>query len=101
MGTNGGVRPGAGRPRGKVKTLIGHNRTLIEESGVVEFLLEVFEGKEIDGEKIDLKMRVDVAQFLAKKIIPDVKAVEVTGPGGGNIIVEAVQYVLEDVTDDS
>ena len=85
MAGKGGPNPGAGRPKGAVNAITVDLRDKIEKAGVIDFLIDVYNGKPIKSKKKGeedqvptLSMRVDVAQFLTKKIVPDLKAMELS-----------------------
>ncbi len=55
------------------------------EADPIGFLMRIVAGEEISGEVPSLSMRADVALRLTGKILPDMKALELSGPEGGKI----------------
>jgi hypothetical protein len=89
MAGKGGKTPGAGRKLGTPNKLTQEYKAIIAESNPIQFLVDAFtKGKILDskgkqqGEDLTAKERVDIANNLARKIMPDLKAVEHTGEGG-------------------
>lgn len=91
--TYGGKREGAGRKKGIANKLAMDYKELIAQSNPIQFLIDAFTNGYIEGNVEDpddmeqyltltLKERCDIAKDLAKKIVPDVKAIEHTGKDG-------------------
>ncbi len=76
---------------------------IIKEGAPIAFLCSVAKGTRIlaalePGDsaaawvKPTLDQRIHAATVLAKKIVPDIKAVEHTGEDGGNLLIRIVQF---------
>ncbi len=91
-GKNGGVRPGSGRPPGSVNSINKGLRDRIEKADPIGFLINAMDGKPINGEVLKAKERADVAEFLAKKIVPELRSIEYKGENGGNILIKMINY---------
>ena len=73
-------------------------REIIKVKETVEVLQAFALGEEIDGQKVRLsKEQIKAAEILLKKILPDLKALEVTGAGGGPISVSVTRIELVDL----
>ena len=87
-----------GRVKGTTNKLTTDYKDLISESNPVQFLIDAFTNGYIEGNvknpedmeqylTLTLKERCDIAKDLAKKIVPDVKAIEHSGKDG-----EAIEH---------
>ena len=96
----GGRRPGAGRPRSRVRALTREIANRCAEEGItpLEFMLRVMR-----DESADLQTRADMAKSAAPYIHPRLQAVEHAGWDGGPIKGEmkfSVSFEGEDDDDD-
>ena len=96
----GGRRPGAGRPRSRVRALTREIANRCAEEGItpLEFMLRVMR-----DESADLQTRADMAKSAAPYIHPRLQAVEHAGWDGGPIKGEMtflVSFEGEDDDDD-
>lgn len=91
------------RPSGTPNEVTKIMREKLTKAGVADFLLDCMEGRiEVedvivgmtkDGDTVNTPIkrkptyqeRLDVAKHLLKKVMPDMKAVEITGEDGGPI----------------
>ena len=103
--------PGSGRKPGTPNRTTAELREQITAARPVEFLIKVVEGRRIrigpqagPGEAgyayPSLEQRLRAAELLMKKILPDLTAAEVTGPGGGPLQVERSLSALGDLSDE-
>ena len=94
----GGREPGTPNKKNQVT-----RDYIIKEGAPIAFLCSVAKGKRIQAalEPGDergtwvaptLDQRIHAASILAKKIVPDVKAIEHTGEDGGNLLIRIVQF---------
>lgn len=82
-----------GRTKGVANRLTMEYKEMIEASGPIEFLIQAFTTGIVGAEVLTAKERCDIARDLAKKIVPDLKAIEHKGDGeGGKIIVQMISY---------
>ena len=96
----GGRRPGAGRPRSRVRALTREIANRCADEGItpLEFMLRVMR-----DESADLQTRADMAKSAAPYIHPRLQAVEHAGRDGGPIKGEmkfSVSFEGEDDDDD-
>jgi hypothetical protein len=103
--------PGSGRKPGTPNRTTAELREQITAARPVEFLIKVAKGRRIrigpqagPGEAAyaypSLEQRLRAAELLMKKILPDLTAAEVTGPGGGPLQVERSLSALGDLSDE-
>lgn len=52
----------------------------------VAFLIRLMGGEEMDGEKLDIRGRMDVAKFLAGRWLPQLQAMELSDPNGNSLL---------------
>jgi hypothetical protein len=85
----GGLRPGAGRPKGTVARLDAAARKAVMESGTtpLDYLLAVLRGDTQPG-----GLRLEAAKAAAPYVHAKRSSVEVGGPGGGDLVVELVRF---------
>jgi hypothetical protein len=92
VGKPKGSPKSGGRVKGTTNKLTTDYKDLIAQSDPIQFLIDAFTQGYINGNVEDaesaeqyltltLKERCDIAKDLAKKIVPDVKAIEHTGVG--------------------
>ena len=62
------------------------------EADPIGFLTRVVKGEEIGGEVPNLAMRADIALKLTGKILPDMKALELSGEVGGTDVGDTDAY---------
>jgi len=93
----GGRRPGAGRPRSRVRALTREIANRCAEEGItpLEFMLRVMR-----DESADLQTRADMAKSAAPYIHPRLQAVEHAGWDGGREMKFSVSFEGEDDDDD-
>ena len=102
--------PGSGRQKGTPNRTTAELRQQITAARPVEFLIKVAEGRRVRigpqaGPGLptyaypSLEQRLRAAELLMKKILPDLTAAEVTGPGGGPLQVERSLSALGDLSD--
>ncbi len=96
--------PGAGRKKGTPNRVTQLTRAYITKEGCpIRLLCQIASGKKIKaaGEPGALKRvgvyptlieRLRAAETLARKIVPDMKAVEYSGAEGGNLIIKIVRF---------
>ena len=96
--------PGAGRKRGTPNKLTQITRSYITKEGCpIRLLCQIASGKRIKaaGEPGALKRvgvyptlaeRLRAAETLARKIVPDMKAVEYSGPEGESLVIKIVRF---------
>src|SRR5262252_8364406 len=100
--------PGSGRKPGTPNRTTAELRQQITAARPVEFLIKVAEGRRVRigpqaGPGLptyaypSLEQRLRAAELLMKKILPDLTAAEVTGPGGGPLQVERSLTALDDL----
>jgi len=75
---------GAGRKKGIANKLAEKYKELIEKSGPIEFLIKAYETGKVGEDVLTGKERCDIANGLAKKVSPDLKAVD-HGDLGSNL----------------
>lgn len=61
-----------------LKKLVDKARADVALSNPVGFLIRAMGGEEIDGERLGIRDRVEVAKFLTGRIVPQLEAHEVT-----------------------
>lgn len=84
-----------------IKQRVKEARELIKVKETVQALQAFALGEDIDGTKVRLnKEQIRAAEILLKKILPDLKAVEVTGANGGAVKVETIVIRAVDAADD-
>lgn len=98
MAKHGGKREGAGKPKGAPAKVTASIRKEIEDADPIGFLIKAMKGECVGGEVLKYKERADCAQFLAKKIVPDLKSVEMIGENGGDILIRMINYGDKDGT---
>jgi hypothetical protein len=102
--------PGSGRKPGTPNRTTAELRDQITAARPVEFLIKVAKGRRIrigpqagPGEAAyaypSLEQRLRAAELLMRKILPDLTAAEVTGPGGRPLQVERSLSALGDLSD--
>ncbi len=96
--------PGAGRKKGTPNKLTQLTRAYIAKEGCpIRLLCAIASGKPIKAAaepgstkrvKIipTLMERLRAAETLARKIVPDMKAVEYSGPEGENLVIKIVRF---------
>ena len=96
--------PGAGRKKGTPNKITQLTRAYITKEGCpIRLLCQIASGKEIKAaaepgstkrEKIfpTLMERLRAAETLARKIVPDMKAVEYSGPEGESLVIKIVRF---------
>ncbi len=96
--------PGAGRKKGTPNKVNQVTRSYITKEGApIRVLCQIASGKKMKAAaepgspkqaKIfpTLAERLRAAETLARKIVPDVKAVEVTGAAGGDLVIKIVRF---------
>ena len=96
--------PGAGRKKGTPNKLTQLTRAYITKEGCpIRLLCAIASGKPIKAAaepgstkwiKIipTLMERLRAAETLARKIVPDMKAVEYSGPEGENLVIKIVRF---------
>src|SRR5215472_15385635 len=100
--------PGSGRKPGTPNRTTAELREQITAARPVEFLIKVAEGRRVrigpqagPGEAAyaypSLEQRLRAAELLMKKILRDLTAAAVTGPGGGPLQVERSLTALDDL----
>lgn len=62
-----------------ISKLVEKARGDVALANPVAFLIRMMNGEYIDGEQLDLRARVDVAKFLAARMMPAVEPEDVTG----------------------
>ena len=90
-----GKVPGSGRKKGSVNKFCGETRAFIEKKGKpISFLCDVAAGRKVrvgmeDGRAVyhrpTFNERMHAAEKLAAKILPDLRATELSGPDGAPI----------------
>jgi len=88
----GGRRPGAGRPRSRVRALTREIANRCAEEGItpLEFMLRVMR-----DESVDLQTRADMAKSAAPYIHPRLQAVEHAGWDGGRFHARTAQTAAD------
>jgi len=96
--------PGAGRKKGTPNKVNQITRDYITKEGApIRVLCQIASGKKIKAAAEPgsskaaqivptLAERLRAAETLARKIVPDVKAVEVTGAAGGDLVIKIVRF---------
>ncbi len=96
--------PGAGRKKGTPNRVTQITRAYITKEGApIRVLCQIASGKKMkaaaeSGSPKQAKIfptlaeRLRAAETLARKIVPDVKAVEVTGAAGGDLVIKIVRF---------
>ncbi len=96
--------PGAGRKKGTPNKITQLTRSYITKEGCpIRLLCQIASGKKIKAaaepgsakaSKIypTLIERLRAAETLARKIVPDMKAVEYSGPEGENLVIKIVRF---------
>ncbi len=96
--------PGAGRKKGTPNKLTQLTRSYIAKEGCpIRLLCQIASGKPIKAAaepgstkrvKIipTLMERLRAAETLARKIVPDMKAVEYSGPEGETLVIKIVRF---------
>lgn len=115
MPNNSGVKTG-GRKKGTANRLTTEYKELIESCGTIEFLIDAFTNGYIENkaltkarkgkdseykhitEYLTAKERCDVAASLAKKIVPDLKAMDHTTGGGGQFTITVNKAPMKEVS---
>ena len=70
----------------KVQELVDKARSDVALANPVAFLIRAMGGEEIDGEKVSLRDRVEIAKFLAGRIMPQMQSAEMAGAGGNAVV---------------
>lgn len=66
-----------------------------------DFAMEVLSGVAPDGEKYDVRYRMDALKFIAERMYGRVRGeVEISGPGGGPIPIASTQIDLSKCSDE-
>lgn len=70
---------------------------IMEEADPIDFLCRVVRGEEFDGDTPPLPMRVEASLKLLAKIVPDLKAMELT-TDGANLEANPAADALERIS---
>ena len=81
-----------GKTKGTINRLTAEYKELIAASDPVSFLIKAYTVGIIDEEKLTLKERCDIARDLLKKLVPDMKAVELGNTDGEPFILRLPNY---------
>jgi hypothetical protein len=84
-----------GKVKGTVHRLTSEYREIIETSNPLLFLIDAFKSGYVDGEKLSARERCDIARDLVKKIVPDLKSVEVKNKDTERLIFTILDYRAE------
>jgi len=85
----------AGRKTDYEKVREKDRREKISITRCLKKLFDIEEELEKNGEDMNvpaLRLRHDISISLLKKRLPDLKATEITGPGGGPIVVKPFEF---------
>ncbi len=77
-----------------LKKLAEKARGDIAVANPITFLIRLMGGEDVDGERLDIRGRMDVAKFLAGRWLPQLQAMELSDPNGNSLLPPPLTIML-------